>query len=296
MAHHGRKTDGHAHVLNDKNLDLRVLKARKGSFLCLSSIACGVLFGGALLLSVSAQAQSDPVYASSNAGQTEIRIQQLETQIRELTGKVEEQVYELNSLKQKIRFLEDGVSQVGSNAPQVLSPSSGQMNAGQMGASQIGQPSMGNPLGIDFNAQQLRGMQTKTVIAGNTDATAQYEQAYANLKNAKYEEAQAGFDNFLSVHSDHILAANAKYWLGETYYVRGNYKKAARVFAEGFQTYPESAKAPDILLKLGLTLKALGKTDDACVALEQVPVKFPVGNDDVLRRASQERSALSCDV
>ncbi len=288
---HGHKTDGHGRVLNNLSNNVRGLEARKGRFLCLSSIVCSVLLGGIAFQSVAVQAQSTPVYASNNAGQTEIRIQQLETQIRELTGKVEEQLYELNSLKQKIRFLENDAVQVGSGAPQSLSPSSG-----QIGASQIAQPSTNNPLGVDFSGQQPKGIQTKTVVASNSDATAQYEQAYSNLKNAKYEEAQEGFDNFLNVHSDHILAANAKYWLGETYYVRGNYKKAARVFAEGFQTYPESAKSPDILLKLGLTLKALGKEKDACVALGQILVKFPVGNEDVLRRADQERNALSCDV
>ena len=90
------------------------------------------------------------------------------------------------------------------------------------------------------------------------------------------------------------MAANAKYWLGETHYVRGNYKKAAKIFAEGFQTYPESAKSPDILLKLGMSLKKMGKSDDACVALGQVAVKFPSGHDDVVKLAEQELNQLAC--
>src|SRR3546814_4312161 len=52
--------------------------------------------------------------------------------------------------------------------------------------------------------------------------------------------------------------------LGETYYVRGNYQQAAVTFAEGFETYPDNSKAPDNLLKLGMSLASLGSTQDAC--------------------------------
>ena len=91
-----------------------------------------------------------------------------------------------------------------------------------------------------------------------------------------------------------MLAANAKYWLGETYYVRGEFKKSARIFAEGFQSFPESAKAPDILLKLGMSLAGMDKQREACVALSQVAIKFPAGNDPVLQRADQEMEKLGC--
>ena len=50
------------------------------------------------------------------------------------------------------------------------------------------------------------------------------------------------------------LAGNAQYWLGETYYVRKDYKNAAAAFAEGYQKYPKGPKAADDLLKLGMSL------------------------------------------
>ena len=111
----------------------------------------------------------------------------------------------------------------------------------------------------------------------------------------KYQEAQEGFDAFLESHPDHVLSANAKYWLGETYYVRGNYKKSARIFAEGFQTYPDSAKSPDILLKLGMSLVGMKKNKEACVALSQVEVKFPNGSGPVIKRARTEMEKLDCE-
>lgn len=289
MVHHGRKTDVRELVLINSNKILRNNKARKLFFLCLSSIVLGTIS----LFPFAVKAQSNSVYNSSNAGQTEIRLQQMETQIRELTGKVEKQVYEINSLKQKISMLEK--MSVSSNQSTQQDLSSQGMVA-RMGASQIGMSSGSSQLNLGSDDPKPKAMQTVNIIEANSDATAQYEQAYAHLKKQQYSDAQQGFDKFLKVHGDHILAANAKYWLGETYYVRGNYKKAARVFAEGFQQFPDSAKSPDILLKLGMSLKGMGKQKDACVALSQLPVKFPSGNEEVLKRAEHERTSLSCDM
>ena len=296
MAHHGHKTEERAHVLINKNKIISDSKARKARFLCLSSMsALGLVMAGGLTLNTtSAHAQDDDrVYASSNAGQKEIRLQQMETQIRNLTGRVEEQLYEINSLKQKVKLLETSPSSTSfSNTPKRNVP----VNNTQMGSNAAVAPAATsvNPLGLDLKAQDPKGMQSKSIVAASGDATQQYEQSYAALKRGDFEASEKGFKAFLAEHSDHVLAANAKYWLGETHYVRGDYKKSARIFAEGFQMFPDSAKSPDILLKLGMSLKGLGKKDDACVALGQVPVKFPVGNNSVLELAEQERKALSC--
>ena len=285
-----------------------ILKAQNLT-LCL----CFMLFAGTLLgaFSSTVRAQS-PVYATNNAGQTEIRMQQLETQIRELTGQVETQSYEINSLNQKVKMLEGKTGET--HKTEVIRPQIQPLSqpsfieqdvvpSGRMGADlETGLPPMpgtatsGNALGLDFSAQDPQGMQTKTVIGGgDADATSQYERAYADLKLSNYEQAQRGFEDFLRVHGDHILAANAQYWLGESFYVRNDFAQSARAFAQGFQTYPDSAKSPDILLKLGLSLKGLGKNREACVALKQVPVKFPIGHDEIIERAEQERQNLSCE-
>ena len=299
MAHLGHKTEERAHVLNNSDLTLKILKARKKTFLCLCSMVA-IGFSGVLLFPHISHAQQSPVYTTGggSAAQTEIRLQQMETQVRELTGKVEEQLYQINSLKQKINRLERFSQE--SDVPQAVP--SGRLGARQNVTQNSPQQQRGggdplnlNPLAGAIAAQQPQGIQTKTVIGGNNhDATAQYEKAYAALKTKDFDSAEQGFDQFLTNHSDHVLAANAKYWLAETHYVRGDYKAAARNFAEGFQTYPDSAKSPDILLKLGMSLKGLGKDKDACVALGQVAVKFPNGHDDVVTRAQQERESLSC--
>ena len=91
-----------------------------------------------------------------------------------------------------------------------------------------------------------------------------------------------------------VLAGNAQYWLGETYYVRGDYQKAAVTFAEGFQKYPNSGKAADNLLKLGMSLGEMGKKPDACTALSQLITKYPGAAEDLLVRARREKEHYGC--
>ena len=121
-----------------------------------------------------------------------------------------------------------------------------------------------------------------------------YDFARARLVQGDYEGAERAFRAFLEAHPSDGLAGNAQYWLGETYYVRNDFDAATREFLNGYQRYPESAKAPDFLLKLGMTLSALGQRAEACVTFEELAAKFPLVSDDISRRSAAERAVLGC--
>jgi len=238
--------------------------------------------------------------AARNIANGEIRLQQLETQIRELTGRIEEQQYQINQIQNQMNAVQAAqnsasAAPVQNERTRVFSSTQGaiQNDAG------LPQPVASNTpsqIGTSVLGGQIPArMQTlSTGNSGEGDPTLQYEQAFADLKNESYAQAQKGFEDFLAVHKDHVLASNAKYWLGETFYVQGNFDKAARTFAEGYRSYPDSPKSPDNLLKLGVSLAALGKTEDACVALGQLPKKHADGPGPVLSRGVQEMERLGC--
>jgi tol-pal system protein YbgF len=122
----------------------------------------------------------------------------------------------------------------------------------------------------------------------------QYEHAFGLLRQADYGTAERALAAFLEAHPDHELAGNAKYWLGETYYVRGNYSQAAVTFAEGFQNYGDSSKAADNLLKLGMSLARLDRDDDACGIFGELLNRFPDAPNNILQRARREQERLEC--
>lgn len=124
--------------------------------------------------------------------------------------------------------------------------------------------------------------------------TAQYDQAFGRLQAQDYSGAEGMLRAFVEQHSDHPLASNAQYWLGETFYARGRFNDAAAAFARGYQTYPSGSKAVDSLLKLGMSLAVLDQRDNACLALSQVNTQFPDAPTAVRRRADLERDRLQC--
>ena len=122
----------------------------------------------------------------------------------------------------------------------------------------------------------------------------QYDYAFNILRQADYARAEKALRMFLDANASDVLAGNAQYWLGETYYVRGDFEQAAVEFLSGYQTYPVSTKGPDNLLKLGLSMAQLGQIDGACTALTRLATEYPSANDTIRRRAQTERARLKC--
>lgn len=154
-------------------------------------------------------------------------------------------------------------------------------------------------VGDQVPGQDLAGQQQAAVPGGAAVLPAgppqeQYDYAFGLLRQANYAGAEQAFAAFLTQHPEHSLAGNAKYWLGETYYVRGNYQQAAVTFAEGFETYPDNTKAPDNLLKLGMSLASLGSTQDACGTFDVLVDRYADAPATILSRAQRESKRLNC--
>ena len=98
----------------------------------------------------------------------------------------------------------------------------------------------------------------------------------------------------LTKFPDHKLAANAQYWLGESYYGKKDYAKAAVAFAKGYEKYKDSNKGADNILKLGMSMQMLGKTEEACTAFVNLPKEFPKAPDNLKNKAAQLASELKC--
>lgn len=122
----------------------------------------------------------------------------------------------------------------------------------------------------------------------------QYDYAFDFLKRNDYIRGEAALREFLKRNPKDQLAGNAQYWLGETFYVRGNYQQAAVEFMAGYQTFPKNAKSPDSLFKLGLSLEKLNQNDGACTAFGRITKDYPDASDQVRNGVKAERTKLKC--
>lgn len=208
------------------------------------------------------------------------RINQLDQSLRSLTGQVEQQNHEIRQLKERLnKALVDIEMRLSDGAVNVSS------------SSMVTSPRTLTPPSSNPTVQPLGTLGSQSGASAERD----YEDAFALIREAKYAEAENRFKTFIDKYPDHRLTPNAQYWLAETYYVRGDYHQAARMFATGYQNYPNAPKAADCLLKLSLSLAKLGKTEDACLSLEQLKKEFAGDTTPVMRRAVQESRQLGCN-
>lgn len=133
-----------------------------------------------------------------------------------------------------------------------------------------------------------------TAALPNEDAQALYEEGYGAFLQKDYAAAEKAFHQMVSTYPDDPLAGSAQYWVGESYYVRKQYKKAADTFLTGYRKYSGSDKAPDTLLRLGMSLAALGQSDAACSTFKELGDKFPDAPGYVSAQAKTAAGKAGC--
>lgn len=240
-------------------------------------------------------APSDNTSAISNF---EVRLSQIEQQQRELNGKVEQAMHmaqqaqdrlEKMAADNELRFQQMGAGAASSGATSSGAGPSMPPQPYSSGTAELtGTPTMENS-----QPPKILGTLSQSG-AGGDPASVLYESAFADIRAAKYDDAEKKFKDFMAKYPSHSLAGNAQYWLAETYYVRGDYQSSAKMFAQGYQDFPQGQKAADSLLKLGLSLSKIGKKDDACLSFQQLKKQFPGEQSTVGARAQQEMKQLGC--
>lgn len=167
------------------------------------------------------------------------QVESLRTQVRQLRGQVEEQQYKTETANQRQRqqFLD-----------------------------------------LDTRLRSLEGGQTVvTPPAANQvqGEAAAYQNAFAQLKNARYSEAATSFKQFLRDYPDSQYADNAQYWLSESHYVSREFDAAKTEFNNVIRNYPNSAKVSDAELKLGFIAYEQKEWATARTQLNRVVTNYP---------------------
>ncbi len=215
-------------------------------------------------------------------------------------------------------FSSSSASQQGGGGTQTLGNVSAQelqqlQGLGQGQTASVGQSGSGNFSGQSQNApsgslstgslgtastygsQQGTFTEPSTTNLPSGSPEAQYKYAYGLLRKADYQGAEQALKAFVQSNPSDPLVANAKYWLGETYYVRGNYTDASQAFAQAYQDHSSGPKAADSLLKLGFSLSLLDRTNEACQVLGVLQTRM--GNSaktNILARGRREQAKLGC--
>ncbi|MFD1624555.1 tol-pal system protein YbgF [Azospirillum griseum] len=230
---------------------------------------------------------------SSLAADFEVRLQRLERDVSVVTGRYEETAYQLVQMRERLEKMN---ADIDFRLKEMESKGGGAMGGSAMGDGALGpKPSKAAEKQPERAPEKAPEKPAPTpALPANASPEKQYEHAFELLRQSDYDKAEKALQEFIAKNKSHPYAANAQYWLGESYFVRNKFTDAAQAFAENLSKYPKNPKAPDSLLKLGMTLQQLNKKSEACTAFNQLMTKFPEASASVKRRADTERKRINC--
>ena len=248
----------------------------KNEILGYSFIVCGLLFAGSVLaedaslanLSDKQRIQRLERMMSSDVLRDQTQtMQTLRQEISALREQIEQQDYELESMKQRQRNLYLDMDRRINNAE------AGGRNSGRAAA----------PVPPPNTSKSIAAI---PVVAGDSDGQEAYSQAFSLLKEGQYEQSIKAFEAFKASYPNSKYADNAQYWLGEANYVSRDYKRALTEFQQLIAQYPESSKNSGARLKIGYVYFELKNWSAAREALQQVITLYP---DTTVAKKANER-------
>jgi len=236
-----------------------------------------------------------------------LRLDRLEAEMRRLTGEVEQLGHRMTQLEEdqrrrfedmEFRLLElegiDPTSLQGGTQGAASIPATGGA-AAAAGAAVGGESGPALAPGSSVLGEIPAGGEAATggaATAGGDEAA--YQSALAMLQRGDSDGAERAFRSFVVDHPTSTYGGEARFWMGEISYARSEYQQAARLYLDVQQNYPDDRKAPDSLLKLGMSLARMGQSREACLTLREVPIQYPAAGPSVLRGAEIEGRRLNC--
>lgn len=245
-----------------------------------------------------------PHHAPTPEARAEIMISNLNNVVRDLTGKIEKLEHQVGLLEQKLGDKpQDVVATTTSNVPsndavtyesdmQKAADDEQYATSKEATVKTLGTVSPEAVQALDPEVKKAKLEPVKPLEIPGT-AKEHYDYAYNLLLSKDLGGAQIAFKAFIKKYPNHELAANAKYWLGETHYASQNFQKAAKKFLVGYQEHKTNPKAPDNLLKLALSLEQLKENQKACTILKKIQSEYPKATA-ILERVKQESAKLKC--
>ncbi len=146
--------------------------------------------------------------------------------------------------------------------------------------------------GADQGINQTPDSQQQTAALDNPGDL--YQSAYGHVLTGDYSKAENEFRSYLEAFPKGEKAADASFWMGEAQYSQGKFNDSAKTFLNAHQAYSKSPKAPEMLLKLGMSLAALDNKDTACATLREVNKRYPKASQAVKTKVASEQGRLAC--
>jgi len=229
----------------------------------------------------------------------DLRIYDLEKDIKRLNNNFEDIIFQLDDLKYLYEELNLNIStQQIYIQNQTINPEEKNTKTSNLG--EASENSLGT---IVINSKNLSDSESESnnVVNSsdvenenfNSSPEDEFQNALDLLRGQKFDDAKYKLNEFINKYQDNILSGSAHYWLGEIFLLEKNYKEAALILAEGYQKFPNSTKSPDMLYKLSESLLNINKRNDSCNTLKKINQEFP--QHKIINKVKDRMKDIDCN-
>ncbi|MGR8978528.1 MAG: tol-pal system protein YbgF [Gammaproteobacteria bacterium] len=237
------------------------------------------------------------------------RLEQLQREVQQLTGKVEELAFQNSELKKRVSAvysdLDERIQSIESKSEG--GPQPDDENSPEEENAELNRPEVEDRPEAESPPAEAQDQQSPEAAAAPQPQQAsvpepsqppqvpeaekqEFKLAYDAFRNGRTQQSIDGFKAFLARYPSSQLASYAQYGLGDAYRVNQDYDSARKAFIELLQNHPDSAKAPDALLKLGYVEFDLKNWGKAREYLTRVTTDFP--NTNAARLAAKKLQSI----
>ena len=211
-----------------------------------------------------------------------VRLDALETQLRALTARSEEQANALLQMDTRLTALETAANAPLTAPPASLLPaqSAATLPAPAATSPAVRQPTQSTPTPMPAvaapSATRLAAVQAiakpQTADAGDDE----YSYGFRLWNAGFFPEARQQLTRFVEQYPGHARISFGRNLLGRAFLDDNMPDEAARWFLKNYQANKAGDRAPDSLLYLGESMIALKDTRKACIALAEFAETYPL--------------------
>ncbi|WP_413154436.1 tetratricopeptide repeat protein [Bartonella sp. cb54] len=123
-----------------------------------------------------------------------------------------------------------------------------------------------------------------------------YKKGYDFILSANYVEAEKAFCVFQDRYRKDPLAGDALFWLAESLLGQKRYYEAAQTYLTVWYTDKKKLYGSEILLKLAVSMAALGQNKEACALFDNISNHYKTLDCIFCKRLQEERSRARCSL
>lgn len=195
-----------------------------------------------------------------------MQLVELQKEVKELRGILEEHDYKLQQIQERQRDLYRDIESRLSGQPPKQSQN---------------QVSNSN---LDTSSAKIDSKRTTY----SNDERTEFEAAFKMVRSKEYSKAVQSFEVFLHKYPSGDYSDNARFWVGQVYFAQREFDRAERQFNLLKTQYPQSSKLSSAMLKLADIKVRQKKWDEAKAIYNEVLTKYTGAQQQLARKGLQD--------